>query len=344
MTTHDVKTATPEIKENDIRPAAIFERYLELSRRDAERLFADRSTFEDVACQGCGGNRAEASFVKASFQYVRCPQCGTLFVSPRPGREALDAFYGDSESATYWAETFFPASIEARREKLFVPRVDRILSLMADRSARLTSVVDVGAGYGVFLEELHRRAPHMAASAIEPGRKLAAICKGKGFDTLESPVEQAAAWAGRADLVVCFEVLEHVHSTLEFVHALCRLAAPGGWLIVTSLCADGLDIQTLWDRSNSVSPPHHLNFMSVDGFTSLFRRAGLEQVEVVTPGRLDVDILRNAWLADPSVLDNHRFLRTLLERRDTAVHQAFQDFLAANRLSSHAWVIARKPL
>ena len=138
------------IKEQDIRPASIFERYLELSRRDAEHFFHDHSLFVDVACPGCGGNRSTEAFVKTGFRYVQCPQCGSLFGSPRPRRDALDAFYGDSESATYWADTFFPASIEARREKLFVPRVEQILALMKARGASLSSVIDVGAGSECF--------------------------------------------------------------------------------------------------------------------------------------------------------------------------------------------------
>lgn len=330
-------------KEADIRPSAIFDRYLELSRLDAERFFHDRSRFVATGCPGCGSDRGGEAFVKAGFRYVDCAACGTLYASPRPDRAALDAFYGDSASATYWAETFFPASVEPRREKIFRPRVDRILDLMSSRGARLESVVDVGAGYGVFLEELRRRAPTVACSAVEPGRTLAEMCRSKGFETLEAPVEDAAAWAGRGDLVVCFEVLEHVFSPIDFVGAMGSLAKPGGWIVVTTLCGDGIDIQTLRERSKSVSPPHHLNFLSVAGLDQLFSRCGLESVEVLTPGRLDVDILRNAWHADPSVLRDHRFLETVIAHRDTDVQQAFQEFLAANRLSSHGWVVARKP-
>jgi SAM-dependent methyltransferase len=330
------------IREEDIRPAAIFDRYLELSRLDAERFFADRSRFVFVPCPGCAADRPRKAFDKSGFCFVDCQACGTLYASPRPDRSSLDAFYGDSESATYWAETFFPASAEPRREKMFVPRVERIFELMRARGAALQTVIDVGAGYGIFLEELKRQAPSVACMAVEPGRKLAEICRSKGFETLEAPVEDAGALAGRGDLVVCFEVLEHVFSALEFVSAVAALAKPGGWIVVTTLCADGIDIQTLRGRSKSVSPPHHLNFLSVAGLENLFNRCGLHDVEVLTPGRLDVDILRNAWRADPAALDGHRFLETLLAHRDASVHQAFQEFLAASRLSSHGWVVGRK--
>jgi SAM-dependent methyltransferase len=330
------------MKEQDIRPAEIFARYLELSRDDAERFFRDKSAFETAPCPGCGAADAPSVFVKSGFQFVQCVRCATLFVSPRPPRAALDAFYSDSPSASYWAETFFPASMQARREQMFAPRVDRILALLADRGVTPASVLDVGAGYAIFLDEFRKKCPSATCLAVEPGKKLADVCRAQGFDTLEMPVEEARAWSGRADLVVCFEVIEHVYSTADFTAALARLVKPGGHLVVTSLCADGFDIQTLWDRSNSVSPPHHLNFMSVAGFEALFRRAGLQDVEVLTPGRLDVDIVRNAAAADPAVLDGARFVRRLLAS-DAATTAAFQEFLSAHRLSSHAWVLARKP-
>lgn len=329
------------MKEQDIRPAELFNKYLELSARDAHVFFADRAAFREVPCPGCGAEAPAPAFVKEGFAYVECRDCGSLYVSPRPDPAALDRFYGDSPSATYWAETFFPASLANRREQIFVPRVARVLEVLQDREP--ATVIDVGAGYGLFLEEYRRVRPHVRLLAIEPGRKLAAACRASGFETLEKPVEGAAAWAGTADLAVCFEVLEHVYSPLEFVRSMAGLLRPGGRVLVSSLGAEGFDIQVLWERSRSVSPPHHLNFPSVEGFTRLFERAGLVDVEVLTPGRLDVDIVRSALVADPSLAGGSRFLRTLLAKRSSAVHDAFQAFLAANRLSSHVWVLASRP-
>ena len=178
---------------------------------------------------------------------------------------------------------------------------------------------------------------------MEPGRKLADICRRRGFETLETVIEKAGKWNGKADFVTCFEVIEHVHSADEFVRALAALVKPGGYLLATGLGVEGFDVQVLWERSKSVSPPHHLNFLSVEGFERLFKRVGLVEAEVLTPGRLDLDIVCNAWSADPSVLDGDRFLRLLLGKRDSTVHERFQAFLAENRLSSHVWALARKP-
>jgi SAM-dependent methyltransferase len=328
------------MKEQDIRPAAIFDRYLQLTAADAETFFADRGAFLPAPCPGCETPGRSPAFAKHGFEYRHCAVCGTLFVSPRPSPEALDAFYGDSPSATYWTEVFFPASIEARKQQIFAPRVERLIQVLETARIDPGTVVDVGAGYGLFLDAYRARRPAAELLAIEPGRKLAAICREKGYETLEQAVERADAWRERGDLAVCFEVLEHVFDPLAFVRAMASLLRPGGHVLVSSLGADGFDIQVLWDRSRSVSPPHHLNFMSVSGFERLFTRAGLTDVQVLTPGRLDVDIVKTAVAADPSAVDD-RFLRLLLSR-GPEVLDAFQRFLADNRLSSHVWVLARK--
>jgi SAM-dependent methyltransferase len=156
----------------------------------------------------------------------------------------------------------------------------------------------------------------------------------------EEIVENVADHASSADLVTCFEVLEHVYDPVDFLQALKRLARPGGYVFVSTLCIDGFDLQMLWDKSTQISPPHHINFLSVHGLERLFERAGLVDVEVTTPGQLDVDIVRNAAKSDPLLLNGHRFLQNLLT--EDTIAQALQSFLVANRLSSHAWVLGRK--
>ncbi len=328
------------MKEQDIRPQALLERYIELSASDAAICFGDSPRLE-VACVACGCSRSAHQFDKSGFAYSRCAECGTLFQNPRPPIAAFESFYRQSESARYWAEVFFPSVAEIRREKIFRPRVDRLAALCSERSLDVRRLIDVGAGYGILLDEWRKRFPATHGVAVEPSASLARECRSKGFEVVEDIVENVTGHNDSADLVTCFEVLEHVYDPLRFVGELVKLTRPGGHVFVSTLGIDGFDLQVLWEKSGQISPPHHINFLSVAGFQRLFERAGLVDVSVTTPGQLDVDIVRNAMGRDPSILEGDRFLRGLLA--DEAKSGAFQKFLVDQRLSSHVWVIARKP-
>ena len=327
------------MKEHEIRPEALLNRYLELSARDAEACFSNAPR-EALACVACGSEKSTQQFAKNAFAYARCAECGTLFQSPRPPIAAFETFYRRSESSRYWAEVFFPAVAEIRREKIFRPRVERLAGMCAERGIAVDRLIDVGAGFGIFLEEWRRCFPAVRAVAVEPSATLARTCKAKGFEVVEDIVENVTGHDDSADLVSCFEVLEHVYAPLDFVRVLKRLVRPGGYVFVSTLGVDGFDLQVLWDKSTQIFPPHHINFLSVKGFETLFQRAGLVDVSVTTPGQLDVDIVRNASKRDPKLLEGQRFLHELLAEDSSAT--AFQRFLTEQRRSSHVWVIGRR--
>lgn len=324
------------MKESDIRPNDVHNEYLRLSSEDAKVYFSD-SKRTKISCPACASSDGALSFSKFGFDYSECNKCRTLYQSPRPPLEDFARFYQDSKSSHYWATEFFPRVAEPRRELIFRPRVEKIRELCRSRNVAYQTVMDVGAGYGIFLEEWKKAEPRTMALAIEPNSELARMCREKGLEVLQKLVEHAQEWSGKADIATCFEVVEHAHDPLAFAKSLHALVKPGGHVIVSGLGVDGFDIQVLWDHSKAVSPPHHLNFLSVNGFETLFQRAGFSSVEVLTPGQLDVDIV--AKFENRTELP--RFVQTLLSRGPEAQAE-FQAFLAKHQLSSHTWVLARR--
>ncbi|MBF0419901.1 MAG: class I SAM-dependent methyltransferase [Magnetococcales bacterium] len=328
------------MKEADIRPEILLARYLELSAEDAVRCFSGVARLE-LDCVACGSLATQNEFEKNGFVYATCNQCGTLYQTPRPSLDAFQAFYRDSVSSCYWAEHFFPAVAEARRERIFRPRAEHLARMCAENGIEVGRLIDVGAGFGILLDEWRRLYPETDSLAIEPSSTLAAECRAKGFHVVEDIAENVVDYREYADLVVCFEVLEHVFEPVSFIKTLAGLARSGGHIFVSTLCVDGFDIQTLWETSNSIFPPHHINFMSIAGFRRLFERAGLQVVSISTPGVLDVDIVRNAYRKNPEFFSVNRFVHQLMADDGRAV--AFQKFLSDNGLSSHAWIVAKKP-
>ena len=330
------------MKEYEIRPQELMQRYVELSAKDVENYFSKKGWRNDLPCVACASDDTAEEFSKHGFAYALCKECGTLYQTPRPSVDAFENFYRNSESSRYWSEEFFPAVAEARRKKIFKPRVDRLVSMCDEFGIEVSNLIDVGAGYGIFLDEWRKIKSDTELLAIEPSSNLAEECRRKKLKVVESIVENVAGYKNYADLVVCFEVLEHVNDPLEFVSVLKGMVRPGGYVFISTLCIDGFDLQMLWDKSSQISPPHHINFHSVLGFEKLFKRAGLCDLVITTPGQLDVDIVRNfVGSVDADFMQNNRFLSALMKNEKKS--NEFQDFLANNQLSSHVWVLGKRP-
>jgi SAM-dependent methyltransferase len=318
------------MKEHDIRPANLFKKYLELCEADALTYFGS-SPRRDTPCPACDSDKSTEAFEKWGFGYVLCEDCGTLYQSPRPAHEDFARFYQESPSSLYWAKTFFPKVAEARRERLFRPKVQEIAQLCRDEGFFPEVLADIGAGYGLFLEEWRKIFPNTELIAVEPNPTLAEVCRSKNFNVAECFAERASHLDGEVDLVVALEVVEHVHDLMVFCSALKNLLQEGGRMLLTGLTVDGFDIQVLWEESKSISPPHHINFVSLLGFERLLTRAGFRRIRIFTPGKLDVDIVKNTVNENSDILSGQRFVSHLLNRGE-AVLRDFQKFWSPSRV------------
>ena len=334
-------TAAP-MREDDIRPKPLLDEFFRKLKTDADRLAARRAEFVDVACPICGGAEKQHAFEKDGFPYAVCCGCGSLFASPRPAPDALADYARHSEAVEFWSTHFYRQTADARRARIFRPRATLAADL-AHRGQVGTGgrLVDIGSGYGLFLQEIRALETFGEVIGVEPDARLAAACRESGFTVIEEPVERIRPGTVEADLATAFEVLEHVFDPLGFLRSCAGLLRPGGVLLFTTLTVSGFDLQVLWEESRSITPPQHLNFPSVDGIEQLIARAGLDVLAVTTPGRLDVDIVRNRIAAEPS-LAIPRFARTIVHSAEPA-RVAFQQFLADHRLSSHVQCLARRP-
>jgi SAM-dependent methyltransferase len=146
---------------------------------------------------------------------------------------------------------------------------------------------------------------------------------------------------GAFDFLTAFELAEHVFDPEGFFQKAYQLLKPGGHFLLTTLSGKGFDTLLLWERSKSISPPHHLNFFNPRSIERLLKRLGFETAECVTPGRLDWDIVEGMIRKDGVSLG--RFWDHLCQEGNEQCKAEIQAWISRNRLSSHMRVLARRP-
>lgn len=330
------------LKEEDIRPQDLMEGQRVAATTDLGRMLTRRGEFVHVDCPACGSATRTPKFTKNGIDYVDCDACRTFYVSPRPSPGVLDWFYSGSPNYAYWNSHIFPASEHARRQHIFRPRVDRLLGICQKYGVATEALLEVGAGFGTFCSELMERRVFAKVVGVEPTPGLAATCRQRGIEVLETPVEHLAIEeSGQFDVIASFEVIEHLFSPMEFVGHMRRLLRPGGLMMLTCPNGLGFDIETLGTLSSSVDH-EHLNYFNPMSLSDMLTRAGMEVLESFTPGRLDAELVRNQALSGSFNLVDQPFLRKVLVEEWEQHGAAFQEFLVARGLSSNLWVVARK--
>jgi SAM-dependent methyltransferase len=326
------------MKEEEIRNRSAHNRYLELIAEDVKTIFADKSKFVKIDCPACGSKKYRKQFEKTGFTLVLCKNCGTLFVNPRPPGRLLNDFYTKSRSASFFVHSFFQPVAEARREKIFRPRAEYIRDTLPEKSKGI--IGDIGAGVGLFLEELAKLWPSGRMVAIEPSLEEVKVCKEKGLEVIPCALEDVKGLDNKFDLLTSFELFEHLYSPDEFLKKTWKLLRPGGHLFLTTQNGEGFDIQILWEKSKSISPPVHLNFFNPGSIKKLLEANNFIVEKIDTPGKLDWDIVEGMYRKEGA--DLGRLWRLVADKCTPAARSKLQTWITKSNLSSHMRILARK--
>ena len=329
------------LREDEIRPDHLRAEQARRFANDIARLMSHRAAFVEVACPACDDSARVPAFRKYYLDYVRCTACATIYISPRPTPAVLEDYYTNSENYAFWNAVMFPASEPARRAKIFVPRVERVIEICERYGVGRELCVEVGAGFGIFCEEMQQRGRFQRVVGIEPTPDLARTCRERGIEVIELPVERVDFSAMRADVVASFEVIEHLFAPRDFLARCADLVRPGGILVLTCPNGRGFDVEVMGPGSDAVDV-EHLNYFNPSSLGELVKRCGFEVLEVTTPGKLDAELVRKKVLAGEFSLAGQPFLQQVLVERWDDAGAAFQRFLAESGLSSHMWLVARR--
>ena len=334
-------TLREPLSEKDLCPDELLAGQEEAFARDIERLKARRAEFVAVPCPACAEKAGVRAFEKFTFQYVSCRRCATLYMSPRPSPRLMADYYSDSENYRYWAEHIFPASEEARREKVHKPWLERVIGYCDRHRTPCGVLMEIGSGFGTFAALAQASGRFKRVVAVEANPEMARACRTRGVDVIDKRIEEVTDELETADIAVAFEVIEHLFEPRAFLRQCARLMRPGGLLVLSCPNGQGFDITLLGSVSLAVDP-EHVNLFNPNSLKLLVESCGFQVLEVSTPGRLDAEFVRTAILEGKFDVSDNPFLKRVLVDEWDRLGWPFQQFLAEHGLSSHMWLAARR--
>jgi SAM-dependent methyltransferase len=194
---------------------------------------------------------------------LTCPRCSTVYASPAPAPEQLEAAYraaafDSPEESRYGAVTYA-----------------RALRRALGDLATLGPVLDIGAGDGAFLEEL-RAAGLEELTGVEPSEAPIATASPAIRPLLRQGVFDAGDFEpGSFGLITCFQTIEHVPDPLELCAGARTLLRPGGSLAI--VCHDyRAPVNRIMGTRSPIYDLEHMQLFSREAIAELLKGSGFE--------------------------------------------------------------------
>jgi 2-polyprenyl-3-methyl-5-hydroxy-6-metoxy-1,4-benzoquinol methylase len=335
------------LKENRTKKQAI--KIYNQRIKDSSEVFKKySSSFYKRSCPICGNTKTKKE-TKFNNQYniSRCKKCSSIFVNPAPSFEALNYYYNNCECNKLLANLYQKRSskggiILSERCKNVVEIIEKIL-----HTKKSIRVIEVGCGSGSFLNELNHQ---LKIKKIQKNVDLFGIDIDQ--NAINNPVSKnlkiyhtsAEAFLSktkkRFDLILHFELIEHLNDPFLFCKTLISLLNKNGLMYFHTPNILGLDNQSISYNefrplAHGIFPPMHLNAFTTQNISHFLLRTGFQIKNIETPGNFDVDIVKN--FVDKK---NHfSIIKKIKNVKDLAILQFVIRKLHA---SSHLAVLANK--
>jgi SAM-dependent methyltransferase len=222
----------------------------------------------DSACPLCGGE-GQPWRSKRGYPIYLCHACRNAFIAPDRIPTNLEDLY----SKSYFEgeeSTGYPSYL--KDQPLLLKNFEDRLKWIAKLEPRGRRLLDVGAAYGLFLKVARD------AGWDAEGVEIAPDCAAEATRISGAKVTPgdflSVELSGKYDVIVMFDVIEHMRDPLAVARRARELLAPGGWLVIETGDHESPWARLLRERWYFLDPPQHLFYFSKKGLYWLFDRAG----------------------------------------------------------------------
>jgi SAM-dependent methyltransferase len=231
---------------------------------------------ERIECPLCSSPRAAPLFTKQGFDFVRCVECGLVYVNPQLRESVVLKEYEFAETSDLW----FDVLMSPRQEELDRAKFRRILDLLeAYRGGG--RILDVGCSTGLFLELARARGWTGVGIEFAP-RARAYASEARGLEVLDVPLARAGFEPETFDAVALLSVLEHTNDPRRVLRECARVLRHGGALYVIVPNVESVACRVLRECARTFDGRNHLVYFSGSTLTRLLDSTGFEAKRLTT--------------------------------------------------------------
>jgi SAM-dependent methyltransferase len=176
-----------------------------------------------TSCLLCRGSEFKPFIREGEWQYLRCLNCGLVFLEPQPAKGFLQSHYQDYLPAD-------PQGIESWR-KLMAQVFAKSARLIQEQIPVPGRLLDIGCGYGFFLEEMAQRGWQVEGIEIS-GTGLSYGREKLGINVSDRPLPRPDWQDNCYDVITLFYVIEHLRNPWDVLREAHRLLRTDGLLLL----------------------------------------------------------------------------------------------------------------
>ena len=200
--------------------------------------------------------------------YIFCGQCKSLYLENPPSSATLRV-----ENKKYANSVI--AQIDTIKESLILP-LER-LSLLGGKLQKKSKILDVGCGYGLFLDLVLQAdyVPYGMDVAFDFIRYLRKK-KIPGYTNMKDVPDNYF------DAITAFDVIEHIRKPQQWLIGIKKKLKKNGYIMLSTPNLLGISGRVLRHRWWVLSPDGHFTLFSPNSLRSILERNGFEVIQCKT--------------------------------------------------------------
>lgn len=226
----------------------------------------------DIICPVCKKGQVTDPVVHAfeSISIVRCSNCCTMHLYPMPDEESLNAIYNNNyyKDETQTHGYFDYAAEKKSIEKTYIRRMQFVKKTLGKKITEKTRLHEIGCALGIGLSALNAQLS-TSVSGSDISKDAEAACREMGIPFYRSDSQgRHPLDYGQKDVVLIFDVIEHLSDISKFIAFLDELLPDDGHLVITTPNMKDPLNRLLGARSPSIKIPQHTIYFDTDSLSS----------------------------------------------------------------------------